>query len=1524
MIRRIVPLLFLLPVFCLAYSDNIKFEHLTIKQGLSQNSVYSIIQGPQGFLWFATEDGLNRFDGIDFKIYRHNPDNPHSISSNLVFALHQDHLGNLWIGTSDGLNRFDYRTEQFERFQYHNQQPNSLSHNWVWSVKSDNKNRLWVGTRKGANLFRQDSKDFVRYSKDTVYDIHQDQQQRIWLASNKGIHLVDESKQTTNLFQISKNDPNDHRANFIRSIAPANKQQLWLGTSRGLALFNTNNKQITRIKPRINTSNQVFNHYISKIHKDHNSNTLWLGTLRNGLYRFEPSTRELTAFNYDYTNPYSLSTNKITTINQDNQGAIWIGTDSGGLNKINFDKLKFGHVMQIRSNPDGLKHSGIYAIYKDKQQRIWAGSQKGLSILNPSETIPSLKAALDQQSILNSANIAAIEADQNNDIWIATRNGDLFKFNQQQQQFSQQSFKPNNDQNNPSVYRLYAHKNQLWIGTNYGLYVKSLTDSNFNQKADIQSLNQFAIRDITAGNHNQLWLATDHGLASYQPSTGTIRHYSYQSHKADGISGSILNTLYLDQQGILWIGTHGSGLNRFDPKTKVFIHYNEKHGLSNNAIYAILPDQQGNLWLSTNKGLSKFNPKQQSFRNYDDNDGLQSNEFNYGASYKAHDGELLFAGVNGFNRFYPQNIKDDSQKPQVALTQFLVSNKPISTAATSINQTETSFSIPESINSLNTLTLTYLQNLITFEFAALHFSNTQKNQYAYRLIGQDKNWLTTNYNNRRATYTNLPAGRYQLQIKASNADGYWNEQGKTLNIIVTPPPWKTWWAYSLYFLVALSIIGTIAYSQHRKIKYQRTINTRLKQIDKLKDEFLANTSHELRTPLNGIIGITESVLDGATGPLSKATKDNLSMVVSSGKRLSNLINDILDFSKIKNRSLMLFPKAIDLYSMIDVVVTLSKPLITNPEIKLINDVSKDLPTVSADENRLQQILYNLVGNAIKFTDKGEIKVSAFEEQGEIIVKVIDTGVGIDPTHINKLFNTFEQPEEAKKRQQNSTGLGLSVSKKLVQLHGGNLKVKSTLGRGTTFSFNLPISGEQSTGNPDNFQNLNRLHQLKNQEHSLIEPNKNDEQSPTGARILIVDDEPINRQVLHNHLSLHNYRITEACGGEQALELIEQQGPFDLILLDIMMPQISGYQVCSKLRERYAMNDLPIIFLSAKNQVSDLMAGFSVGANDYLTKPVTKEELLTRVEAHLTFLDIHRNLEQRVAARTEQLQHKNQQIIDTQQQLVQAEKMASLGTLTAGVAHEINNPINFVFLSQQNLIADLKKAQQYFIDLIPEEQQTKVTEQFENQFKPLYQHLNTISEGTERIKHIVQDLRTFTQHNCAEQKEVVITELLQATINLVQAQYSKYVDFEVIFSVQPSLNCYPANLNQVFMNLLVNACHAIQMKLQREKQLGLKKGRITCKCKQTDNNIEIFIIDNGCGMSDTTKNKLFEPFYTTKEVGQGTGLGLSVSFGIIQQHNGSITVESEQGQGSTFVITLPKEQKIIETQLTKQQTLLEQS
>jgi signal transduction histidine kinase/HPt (histidine-containing phosphotransfer) domain-containing protein len=796
------------------------------------------------------------------------------------------------------------------------------------------------------------------------------------------------------------------------------------------------------------------------------------------------------------------------------------------------------------------------------------------------------------------------------------------------------------------------------------------------------------------------------------------------------------------------------------------------------------------------------------------------------------------------------------------------------------------FTLPKAINVLDELTLSHEHTLVSFAFAALHFANPMRNQYAYKLQGWDKDWIKTDAKMRRATYTNIPAGDYVFRVKASNKDGHWNEQGKSLRLIVEPPPWATWWAYSLYWLLATVSVALIVRSYHKKIENEREVIQQLMQVDKLKDEFLANTSHELRTPLNGIIGLAESLIDGVAGKLPDSANHNLAMVVASGRRLADLVNDILDFSKLNNANIELFTKAIDLHAVVDIVVTLSQPLLAGKSVELINDVPKGLPPAQADEDRLQQILHNLLGNAIKFTEKGQVTITANQTATGLEVAVSDTGIGIAQDKFALIFESFEQVQGSAERSYGGTGLGLAVCKQLVELHGGWLSVDSELGEGSVFSFTLPTSKDESAGGICINQAVARLHLLETYDEqgvvvgpdTKILPSLDTGHDGSQFRILLVDDEPVNRQVLHNHLSMQNYQLVEAVGGQQALDIVEEStehnDPFDLILLDIMMPKVSGYDVCKKLREIYPVNDLPVIFLTAKNQVADLVQSFAVGANDYLSKPVSKHELLTRVETHLKLLDINRNLENKVAERTEALERATQAKSD----------------FLAKMSHEIRTPINAVIgLSRLALKTKLDHQQRDYVEKI-------------------------VDAGA-ALLGLINDILDFSKIEAGkltiESTKFKLEKLLRSSINLsAMNAHAKGLELitDIHCDVPPVLIGDPLRLQQIIVNLVNNAvkftekgsvCVKVAIKEEIDRQLLLH-------CR---------VIDTGIGMTPEQQANLFQSFAqadetVTRKYG-GTGLGLAISKQLSELMGGEIWLESELGKGSVFQFTtivdkLPKE------------------
>jgi signal transduction histidine kinase/ligand-binding sensor domain-containing protein len=1498
-----------------ASPTSVRFERLSIEHGLSQNTVTSIKQDRKGFIWFGTQDGLNRYDGYEFKVFRHDPQAPFSLSDNYVSAVFEDSKGVLWIGTRNGgLNKYDASLERFEHFTYEATKPGGLSQNSVRVIFEDSLGALWVGTEGGLNRF--DGQNFTRFehqpsvldslSHNVVSAIEEDSQGRLWVGTiGGGLNRLNRQKQGFVHYRHDSANPLSLSNDRIDTIVEDSRGQLWIGTDNKLNHFNSTNGHFVHYSPDSENPYSISHEKIRVIHEDAKG-VLWIGTWGGGVSRLDEKRQRFSQFRYDSSDLYGLSGDLVRSIYEDDKGVIWIGTRAG-VNKYDTKRERFGHFSHNPSDPQSLSHDMVKSFFEDADGTLWIGTDGGgLNEFDVKQQDFTRHSSPTHNS--NSDRASAVFVDAQWMLWLGTFGTGLTRYNSDLADATYfkhlASDASSLSDNNVSV--IYEDKSGvIWVGTwGGGLNRFNVNEADFSHfrynPADPQSLSHNTIKTIFEDSNGNLWIGTSGGLNKLNRKTGRFKRFKHDKTNAQSLSHNNVMSIYQSRRGVLWLGTFGGGLNRFDVQSEQFVHYREKDGLANDSVYGILGDDEGYLWLSTNQGLSKFDPKTKSFRNYDVNDGLQSNEFNRGAYFRSKNGALNFGGINGFNRFFAKDIKLDSEKPKVVFTDFLLFNQSTPIVPEGL-QDDGIYRLPKAIGSLKALSLSYKESLVTFEFSALDFTNPGKNQYAYKLEGLDDNWIKTDAKNRRATYTHIPPGNYTLEVKASNADGVWNEQGASIRILVAPPPWNAWWAWTIYGLIIVALVMAFIRAQRNKVNYAYALNRQLKQVDKLKDEFLANTSHELRTPLNGIIGLAESLIDGVAGKLPDKANRNLAMVVSSGKRLSNLVNDILDFSKLKNRNLVLHKTPVDLRSMVDVVLTLSSPLMGDKKLQLVNAVPHNMCAALADEDRLQQVFHNLIGNAIKFTDAGNVTVSTEVQDEQITITISDTGIGIAKDQFANIFESFEQVEGSAVRLYGGTGLGLAVSKQLVKLHGGCIKVESELGQGASFSFTLPTSDKQATTRARDDQSVALLHMLDSVEEEQSPIITTAEYHGSQFRILLVDDEPINRQVLNDYLSLQDYQLFEASDGPEALRAVEEKGPFDLILLDIMMPRMSGYEVCKKLRETHPVHDLPIIFLTAKNQVADLVQSFAVGANDYLRKPVAKHELLTRVETHLKLLDINRNLEQRVAERTTEL--------------VQSEKMASLGTLTAGVAHEINNPTNFVHVSAQNLRVDLARFQRFVIELAGDDTEEEVLENFRQQFKPLYEHLAIIKDGTRRIKTIVEDLHVFTQIDLADKKSVNINECLQSTLNLVKTKNRRTAQFVTDFNITPKLLCHPAQLNQVFMSLIVNACDAIRRKqLAQENDPDLPElgdqlvGKIAIKCgvlnQSPQQKIEITVTDDGCGMNEETKTKLFEPFFTTKTVGEGIGLGLSVAYRIVQKHGGTLVVDSEEGVGTVFRLTLP--------------------
>jgi len=1294
----------------LAAESTIRFDRLTVEDGLPHYDVRSILQDRQGFLWVGTTDGLARYDGNSFKTFKHNSEKPTSLSANSIMVIIEDSHGYIWIGTSKGLNRFDPETETFKHYRHDINDSSSLSNDSISAITEDKQGYLWIGTDKGLNRFEPETETFKHYrhdpddanslSYDGVMAITEDSIGNIWVGTFEGLNKFNPVTESFEHYLKKDDNPDNLNLKWVSAIFEDSKNNLWIGTWEGLSRFSPEKKTFQHYH-RFATENQGSKDRVKAITEDTQGN-LWVGTV-GGLMKFNSETEIFEHYSHDTKGSSNLSSNHVTAMIQDFQGNVWVST-TDGLNWFNPQALVFQHYQHNTVDTNSLSSSSVWAITEDSLGNLWVGTDKGLNHFDPkTQTFKQYHHDAEDANSLASDFISAIKEDSQGILWIGGKG--LSRFDPETGTFKH--YRHNVDDANSLSSGIVLgitedSQGYLWIATNKGLdrfEPKMKTFKHYRHNVDdANSLSSDLVWAITEDNKGNIWIGTSYGLNKFNPNTQTFKRYLE-------LSRSLVNDIFEDSESNLWIGTR-RGLYRLVEETNAFKRFDINDGLPNNWVMGIEEDNQGRLWVSTRNGLSRSNSNKEIFTTYNVSDGLQSNDFRRRASVKISSGELYFGGVNGFNRFTPDKILEDRKSPKVIFTSILLANQSVAIAhnqdkeSNKVNSTHNNSPLTKAIHLTKTLELTHEQNMVTFEFSTLHFNNPKKHQYKYQLVGEGWNeqWITTDYKNRRATYTNLPSGDYVLRVKASNADGVWNEEGTSLKLTILPPWWLSGMAYSFYVLAFLSLIFVFVRAQRKKVLYERSIVRRLKQVDTLKDEFLANTSHELRTPLNGIIGLAESLMDGVAGQLPNKANKDLAMVVASGKRLANLVNDILDFSKLKNHHLELHAKPIDLYSMTEVVLALSRPLLGDKKLVLVNDVMIDFSAAQADENRIQQTLHNLVGNAITFTEQGLITVSAKTENGWIKVKVTDTGIGIPEDRLTNIFESFEQVEGIESRVYGGTGLGLAVSKKLVELHGGVLSVESSLGKGSTFSFTLPIAHEPALNKNKNNSSITRLHWM---EDEALPEQKNSTTSNKGFKILLVDDEPINRQVLHNHLSVQDYQLVEVSGGEQALEAITEQGPFDLVLLDIMMPKVSGYEVCKILRLSHDINDLPVIFLTAKNQVDDLVHSFSVGANDYLTKPVSKLELLARVETQLRLLDINRNLENKVLERTEQLHSKTEELQEANSVL---EQMSLTDQLTGlqnrrFLINNIENDIALVLRKYQSCSESKNKNMPEAADLI---------------------------------------------------------------------------------------------------------------------------------------------------------------------------------------------------------------------------------
>ncbi|QTD48311.1 ATP-binding protein [Sulfidibacter corallicola] len=1223
-------------------------QRLTRPHPVLQASV--ILQDEAGFLWLGQMEGLLRYDGHRLIHYRHDPVDPTSLAYNEVSCMLQDRDNQIWVGTKGGLHRYDPWRDAFQR-ELQGTDPRSVDFkrsNRIFNLANARDGGIWVGTDAGPFHFDRTTRAFSAVTlpdsippSTRIKDIVEDEKGNLWVGlSRLGMVRRDPEGRWT------RYGAPDHRPEAlthpdINDLFLDRRDGLWVGTAQGLNRYDPATDTFVQIGDEPGLPPFLADGPITRLYECEGGH-LWIGT-HEGLIRLGPDRKGYTLFQNDPTDPATLPGGRVHTVIADRSDIIWVSTRDGTA-KINSKTERFIAFRKQANDPHSLYQNYVGPIAEDGDGNLWVSLLfTGLDRLDPKsgQFVHYLHDANDPTSF-PTPEVFSITIDSKGKPWFGTTFAGLMTYDPETDSFHRFLNFPE-DARFPqpwAIMELFEDSlGFIWCGTNgKGASFFDRTTERFYWLEDLPdapySLSRGSVRAIAEDAQGRLWLASlQDGVCRLDRSTGERRFYQHDPKDPHSLRHDSIYDIAVDPATRVWFGS-SEGLSLYLPNADAFRHFTLEDGLPGQEVKGIVVDGRDYLWLGTNTGLCRFNPTTETFLNFDSGDGLLNDDVGEQCYFRGRDGTIFFGGSRGFNQFDPMDLRPNLQLPSVVFTDFKLFNRSV--AIDPVNGP-----LRGHINQVDTIELSHLHPVFAFEFAALEFTDPEENRYAFQMVGFDEAYRELG-NKNDVTYMNLDAGTYTFRVKAANNHGVWNETPAEIQIRIHPPPWKSWYAYSLYGSVLLALGWSYIRWNRRKLTYEREVVDKLRRLDRLKDEFLANTSHELRTPLHAISGLAESLLDGAAGILPGEARQNLAMIHSSGKRLLHLVNDLLDFSQIKHNRLLLHYSHIDLHGLTEVVLNLTRNLTTGKDLALRNEIPLDLPPIPADENRILQVLTNLVGNAIKFTTSGSVVVAArmVEASGtaraQVEVSVTDTGMGIPAEALDQIFESFEQADGSEERGYGGTGLGLAITRRLVELHGGVIGVVSELDRGSRFWFRLPMAGDPErkalaeTAMPVQERSEapadGELEVILQGDVAALLPGSTDDQvrlelPERRFRVLIADDEPVNRQVLRQQLHAFRCDISEAVDGERVLSEIETHA-FDLVLLDIMMPRLSGLDVCRRVRERFSPNQLPIIFLTAKNQVGDVVTGFNVGANDYLAKPFSKEELISRVWLHLKLAGNH--------------------------------------------------------------------------------------------------------------------------------------------------------------------------------------------------------------------------------------------------------------------------------------------------------------
>ncbi|TWO34584.1 response regulator [Seonamhaeicola sediminis] len=1197
-----------------AQHTDYNFSHITDADGLSQNSIMAIHQDNLGQMWIGTKDGLNKYDGTDFKIYRHEKDNPNSISNNGILCIEEDSSGFIWVGTSFGLNKFNPQSNEFKTYFLNNSNA-PLGNSMIGVVKELSNKDIWVCHFGGVSIYVPSTDVFTKIiNLQITTSLIQTKKGAIYIGTNKGLyHCFKKSDGTYKVILVPQS-----KSFYINDLLESHNGNILLATkTQSVVEFNLDTKSIKPYFTERELTGKSRN--VRKLIYD-DDGALWLATF-NGLHIVD-NQRKISAIYHNGNDSKSLNDNFIKTLFKDKVGTIWVGTYYGGLNVYNKFNANFSNINQ-NSYQKGLSFRVVSSIENYKNLMLFGTEGGGVSILNK-DTNTTVHLTSKNHSELKSDNIKSLCVSNDGDLWIGTFDKGLFVYNIQTKRFVKKMLPERLIQylDDSGVLKITQYSDDtMLIGTNgKGLIKFNFKDHTFkifNSRLKPVGLTNSNIKTIMVDSDKNIWLGTVRGLNCITPNN-KVKNFVYEN---DSKIKFEINTIYEDVNKDLWIGTFEDGLFKFTNNQFEYIDLkvgNEKI----DGIRSIVRADDNSFWMSTfTQGIVKYNFTSKTVvAHYTIKEGLPSNEFNRDAGLRLGD-DFYFGGTSGVTVFNEGKIVKNHYAPQVILTDFKINNQ-------SVLVNDTHKVLQNTISYTKSIELQHHQGNFSLSFSIPSFVNSKSNNYKYRLKGLETDWNETP--NNEVSYTIQKPGDYVFEVKGVNSDGVINETPTTLNISVRPAPWFTWWAYAIYILIVISIIYYLySISKSRtKLKHELELEhleaEQIKKINQAKLEFFTNISHEFRTPLTLILGPLQQIIDNYQG--SSSIYKKLQVIKRNSNHLYQLINRLMDFRKYESNQMAL---QVAEHNVVDV---LKKVFESFSDYAISEGYQYNFETPSNeirlyfDENKLERVFFNLISNAFKYTDsQGQITVKIKEEGEMVLLLVEDNGIGIPETYREKIFDRFFELVDnnaADRALKKGTGIGLAIVKNIVELHQGNISVTPNIEeQGSIFKVEL-LKGKShfkahefsEDESPKEYM-VYHQNQLKVSDIE-IEPNFSSKiRSNKKMSVLLVEDNEELRTFMRTVL-IEEYNVFEAENGKIGFKKAIQES-VDLIVSDVIMPVTTGTELCNLIKNDIRTSHIPVILLTAKSDVVHKIEGLESGANDYISKPFDIQELKLRINNSLT-------------------------------------------------------------------------------------------------------------------------------------------------------------------------------------------------------------------------------------------------------------------------------------------------------------------